>query len=87
MKNLTTGSVFKNIVFFSLPYIHNVISILIARVPGAFFASKMFPDTLLPMGLASAAGSLLSSIICIAAFLLMQKKENQFERKDSRETA
>lgn len=70
-----------------LSFIHNVISILIARVPGAFFASKMFPDTLLPMGLASAAGSLLSSIICIAAFLLMQKKENQFERKDSRETA
>lgn len=57
-----------------ISFIHNVISIVCARIPGAYFASLYFPDTLTPMGLAAPAGSLISSIICILAFRWLQKK-------------
>lgn len=55
----------------SLSFLHNVAAILLVRVPGAYLTSVLFPDTLLPMGLATAAGSLLSVLICIAAYQLM----------------
>ena len=62
-----------------LSFLHNVLSIVFVRVPGAFFASKMYPNTLLPMGLASAAGSLLSSVICILALCIILKKQEGSE--------
>ena len=37
-----------------ISFIHNVISIVLIRVPGAYITSKLFPDTLLPMGLTPA---------------------------------
>ncbi|MDO5136119.1 MAG: MATE family efflux transporter [Eubacteriales bacterium] len=46
----------------------NVVSIVLLRVPGAYLASKFYPDTLFPMGLAAPAGSLLSALICVAVF-------------------
>ena len=46
-------------------FIHNIISIATVRIPGAYLASVLFPDTLYPMGLAAPMGSLLSSLICI----------------------
>ena len=46
-------------------FIHNIISILLVRIPGAYLASVLYPDTLYPMGLAAPMGSLLSSVICI----------------------
>ncbi|MBQ4307301.1 MAG: MATE family efflux transporter [Lachnospiraceae bacterium] len=49
-------------------FLHNIISIILVRVPGAYLASERFPDTLFPMGLAAPAGSLLSSVICIVIF-------------------
>lgn len=49
-------------------FIHNVISIVLARIPLAYAASKAFPDTLLPMGLATAGGSLVSVFICIGLY-------------------
>lgn len=49
-------------------FIHNVISIVLARIPLAYAASKAFPDTLLPMGLATACGSLVSVFICIGLY-------------------
>ena len=52
---------------------HNIVSILLVRIPGAFLASKFFADTLLPMGLASSAGSLVSAVICLVAFLIITK--------------
>ncbi len=55
----------------SLSFLHNVAAILLVRVPGAYLTSVLFPNTLLPMGLATAAGSLLSVLICIAAYQLM----------------
>ena len=57
-----------------LSFLHNIASITLARVPGAYFSSRYFPDTLLPMGLATAAGSLLSVLICLAAFMTLRRK-------------
>ena len=59
-----------------ISFLHNVLSIVFARIPGAYFASKLFPDTLFPMGLAVAAGSLLSVVVCIIAYLYLMKKES-----------
>lgn len=52
----------------------NVASIVLLRVPGAYLASKYYPDTLYPMGLAAPAGSLLSGVICVAVFVAWHKK-------------
>ena len=58
-----------------LSFIHNIISILSVRIPGVYLTSKMFPDTLFPMGLATCLGSVLSVIICVIAFILLSKRE------------
>ena len=54
-------------------FIHNMIAIICLRVPGSYLASKFFADTLFPMGLAAPAGSMLSVIICVGAFVWMKK--------------
>ena len=59
-----------------IPFIHNSISILCARIPLSYFASKHFTDTLFPMGLASPAGSLVSVIICVSVFAWMSKRRS-----------
>ena len=61
-------------------FAHNIISIMLIRIPGAYIASMMFPDTLYPMGLAAPAGSLLSVAICTALYIMMQRKQtgNQY---------
>ena len=41
-----------------LSFLHNFLSIVCVRIPGAYLTSRLFPQTLLPMGLANAAGSL-----------------------------
>lgn len=58
-----------------LSFLHNVLSIVLVRVPGAYLACRLFPDTLFPMGLASAGGSLLSVIVCLIAFGILQRKK------------
>lgn len=57
-----------------ISFIHNVIAIVLVRVPGAYLASKLWPDTLYPMGWAPALGSLLSSVICLVFFIALKKK-------------
>lgn len=57
-----------------ISFLHNVLSIVFVRVPGAFLASKYFADTLYPMGLAAPGGSLLSVTVCVIAFILMRKR-------------
>ena len=49
----------------TISFIHNLLSIILIRIPGAYFASLLFVDTLYPMGLAAPLGSILSGIICI----------------------
>ena len=43
-----------------LSFLHNFLSIVCVRIRGAYLTSRLFPQTLLPMGLANAAGSLFS---------------------------
>lgn len=57
-----------------ISFLHNIISIIVIRVPGAYFASLWFPDTLYPMGLAAPIGSLLSALICIGFYLYYNHK-------------
>lgn len=59
-----------------LSFIHNLAAIISVRIPGAYFMSKFFPDTLYPMGLATACGSLLSVIICIIMFSVLKHKNS-----------
>ncbi len=46
-------------------FMHNIVSVILVRVPGAYLASVCFPATLYPMGMAAPAGSLLSVVICL----------------------
>ena len=65
-----------------LSFLHNVLSILLIRIPGAYFTSRMFPTTLLPMGLASAAGSLFSIAVCVIAFCILRQQQKQTHAND-----
>lgn len=49
-------------------FLHNILAIILVRVPGSYYASKHFSTTLFPMGLAAPAGSLLSVMICLIAY-------------------
>lgn len=60
-----------------LSFLHNSLSIICVRIPLSFLASKYFTDTLLPMGLASSAGSALSVVICAGAFLWMERRRKR----------
>lgn len=63
-----------------ISFLHNFLSIVCVRVPGAYFASKLFTDTLFPMGLAAPGGSLLSVVVCVIAYLCMQKSMKSKEK-------
>ncbi len=58
-----------------ISFIHNISSIVLIRVPGAYLASEYFPDTLFEMGLAAPLGSLLSAIICICFYIHLYRKK------------
>ena len=62
-------------------FLHNIIAILLVRIPGVYLTSKLFPATLLPMGIATACGSLLSVCICVIVYLWL--REHGVERKKS----
>lgn len=61
-----------------LSFVHNLLSVLLVRIPGAYLASLYYPESLYPMGWAAPAGSLLSAFICIIFFMTLQKK-NKWE--------
>lgn len=60
-------------------FLHNIIAIVLVRIPGVYLTSKLFPATLLPMGIATACGSLLSVGICVIVYLWLRK--HGIERK------
>ncbi len=62
-----------------ISFLHNFLAIICARIPLVYLASKMFAETLLPMGLATATGSRLSVIICIFAYLWIRRGEKKTE--------
>ncbi len=59
-----------------LSFLHNILALSLVRIPGAYITSALFPTTLFPMGLATAAGSVLSVFICVLAFKLIQRKDS-----------
>ena len=58
-----------------ISFVHNLIAILCVRIPGVYLTSKIFPDTLFPMGLATVAGSLTSVVICLIAFHILKRQK------------
>ena len=60
-----------------ISFLHNFLSIVLIRVPGAYLASRYFPQTLLPMGLASASGSLFSILVCVIAYAIILRRERR----------
>jgi putative MATE family efflux protein len=57
-----------------ISFLHNSLSIILVRIPGAYFASRQFPDSLFPMGVAAPAGSLFSVLICLIAYRWLSRK-------------
>ena len=57
-----------------ISFIHNIIAILLVRIPGVYITAKVF-SSLFPMGLATVGGSLLSVLICVIAYAWMKKKQ------------
>ncbi len=55
-------------------FIHNMIAIVLVRVPGSYLASKLFADTLFPMGLAAFGGSMVSVVICVSVYLWLKRR-------------
>ena len=60
-----------------ISFLHNILSVVCARIPLAYLASKYYPDNLFPMGCAAPAGSLLSVLICAIAFVWMKNQPGQ----------
>lgn len=58
-----------------LSFLHNILAIILVRIPGVYLTSRMFRTTLFPMGLATAADSLLSVLICLIAFYVIYHKK------------
>lgn len=57
-----------------ISFLHNSLSIVCARVPLAWLTSRLYPDTLYPMGLSTCTGSVVSCLICIGAYLWLKRK-------------
>ncbi len=62
-----------------LSFLHNILSITLVRIPGAYFASRFFPRTLLPMGFACSVGSLFSILICVIAYAALRHRDRKQE--------
>ena len=60
-----------------LSFLHNFLSIVCVRIPGAYLASKLFSQTLFPMGLASAAGSLFSILVCVIVYVCVRQNDRK----------
>lgn len=55
-------------------FAHNVLAVALIRVPGAWLLSNAYSDTLFPMGIASPCGSILSAVICVVAFTVLNRR-------------
>lgn len=58
-----------------ISFVHNLLSIVCVRIPWAYLASIYYPDTLFPMGIASPAGSALSVVICVGAYVWLNRRD------------
>lgn len=57
-----------------ISFVHNLAAIILVRIPGAYYASKLFPGSLYPMGLAAPLGSVLSAVICMVFYLILRRE-------------
>ncbi|SFB32511.1 putative efflux protein, MATE family [Acetitomaculum ruminis DSM 5522] len=57
-----------------ISFLHNILSAVLVRIPGAYLASVYFTDSLFYMGLAAPLGSIFSTLICITAYAICLKK-------------
>lgn len=64
-----------------ISFLHNLISVLLVRIPGTYLASVFYPDTLYPMGWAAPLGSLLSALICTGVFIFAFGRDKKNRRK------
>lgn len=64
-----------------ISFLHNFISIIVARIPLSYIGARYFRNTLFPMGLAPVIGSCLSVIICTAVYACMRKREITKQRR------
>lgn len=58
-----------------ISFIHNILSIILARIPLAYYASVTYADTLYPMGWAAPIGSFISIVVCVIAYQWMKRKK------------
>lgn len=63
-----------------ITFMHNTISIILVRIPGAYLASLLFPENLMPMGAAAPLGSFLSIVICAVFYGYLQRNRLTGER-------
>ena len=54
---------------------YNFLSVILVRIPFAYFASEMYPDTLYPMGVTTCFGSIFSVVICVFVYRWMVRHE------------
>lgn len=59
-----------------ISFLHNIIAIVMVRIPGAYLAGVYFPDNLYPMGWAAPLGSLLSAVICVGFYTYYRRRES-----------
>lgn len=57
-----------------ISFLHNIIAIVMVRIPGAYLAGVYFPDSLYPMGWAAPLGSLLSALICVGFYTYYRRR-------------
>ena len=57
-----------------ISFIHNALSIALMRVPGAYFASKWWPERMEPMAAATLIGSTISVFICLGAYAWLRRR-------------
>lgn len=60
-----------------ISFIHNITAIILVRIPGAWLASRFFPESLYPMGWAAPLGSLLSALICVGFYVYSRKRQER----------
>ena len=65
-----------------LSFIHNIISIVTARIPIAYYASIHYKTTLFPMGMGAPIGSFISVVVCVIAYAWLEKRDKEKKNKE-----
>lgn len=63
----------------TLSFLHNIVSLTLARLPLAWIASSIDKTGLTPMGMAAPVGSAVSVIICLIAYRWMKEHPEKWE--------